>query len=573
MKLIKHYNQWFFFLVFLLIGGIFILFLNNNFEQKELDAREERLTHAHSRVVDQFTNSVDKFAGLVSGMRSFMNLSPQLPSEIEFQQFVKRQLDDIDTDASIVVSYIDSTHTFRQSFTRTEINPAGLVGKKVSTIRSQKKIDALNNLMKHDSLRMFPPLNLIEGWVGVPINFRVHRDGRTLGYVAPILGFKSVIQDIYDSEGTDDFVFHFVTEDGYDFDREHIKNGTTVYNVNEDVENYVNFVKDSGLFQYTTNEYYGFDIKIGAAYKLPYNGNIGRSSILLFWYMTFALLAFVVTWQINKSKELNRELLTANARLDNRHAEIEQKNKELLDLNTTQTRFFSIIGHDLKQPLNSIEGLLFLLKNEKIDDPELDKIIHHLAESTSNTTDLLNNLLKWALSENGEMQFKPSELSIDDLVKGIVEASQYQASEKGIAISHRLDEGLTYEGDRDMLNTTLRNLVNNALKFTNSGGEVIIQTKVTEEYLNIDVVDNGIGMSPEDVASLFVIDAQVSTQGTNGEKGTGLGLVLCRSFVEQHGGTIAVESELGVGTKFSISLPIKNEVKDIQKENELTLAS
>lgn len=556
MKFVERHNQWLYFIVFLVVGGVFILFLNNNFRKKELEARQQNLMHTHSRVVDQFSNSVDKFAGLVSGMRSFMNLSPTLPSEIEFQQFVRRQFDDIDTNASIVVSYIDSSHVFRQSFTRLEINPAGLVGKKVSSIRSQKKIEALDDLMTHDSLRMFPPLNLIEGWVGVPINFRVHRNGKTLGYVAPIIDFKSIIQEIYDSEGTDDFVFHFSTGEGYDFDRERIDNGTKIYHDNKDLDYYKNFVEDPELFQYSLSNYYGYTIKIGTAYKEPFYGNKERSLILLFWYITFALLAFIVAWQVKRSKDLNRRLLNINNRLIDRQNEIEQKNEALSSLNTTQKKFFSIIGHDLRQPLNSIEGLLFLLREEDVESPDLNKIIQDLGHSTKTTTDLLNNLLNWALSENGEMIFVPASFSITQMATEVIETMRVQASEKQIVLSSNVNEAINYFGDRDMLSTVLRNLINNALKFTGENGEVKITIEETEDHVCVFVVDNGIGMTQDEVDSLFVLDSQISTMGTAGETGTGLGLILCHSFVEKHGGTITVESELGLGSTFLVSLPV-----------------
>ncbi len=558
MNNLKKHSHWLFLCVFLLIGGFFFYYLYDNFEQQEIEARDLKLENQHRRSIEQFTSSVDKFAGLVSGMRSYMNMSPELPSAVDFQQFVRNQYNDLKLRDSIVVSFIDTAHVFRQSFSRNTMDPAKLVGQSVQTLRSEEKIRRLNHLMTHDSLQMFPPINLVEGWVGLPIDFRVHRNGKTLGYVAPILSFKSILEEIYNDDLNKEFLFQFSTQEGFDFDREQAYDNTQVYNKNRDLEYYKNFDVTDANYLFSTVSYYGFKIKVGTAYKSSYQRNSNFIGILLFWYFTIAVLVSVVVWQINRFRKLNLKLVKNNKLLLQNRKEINNKNQELLKLTKTQNKFFSIIGHDIKQPLSAIEGLLSLLQDEEIKDPDLAGIVRGLTSSTKNTTNLLNNLLRWARSQTGDIKYKPTQVDINVMLKEVIETLYFQAKEKNIKLSYLQQGELDYFGDTDMLQTIFRNLISNAIKFTNPGGTVLIASEISENSLSIKVTDKGIGMTPEEIDSLFKLDQQISTVGTSGEMGTGLGLILCYDFTLKHGGFLEVESELDKGTQFTVVLPIKN---------------
>ncbi|MDC8005339.1 HAMP domain-containing sensor histidine kinase [Aureisphaera galaxeae] len=563
MSYLKKNLHWISFFFLLLTGALFILYLNNNFNKKEEQERNLRLQHEHSRTVDRFTTSVDKFAGLVAGMRSFMNLSTEMPTAEEFQEFVRNQYADIKSEDSIVVSFIDTNHVFRQSFKRDKMNPAGLVGTSVSSLRSDRKIKMLDALMAQDSLRVFPPLNLIEGWVGVPIDFRVKRNGRVLGYVAAIVDFKSIIQDIYDDADEQEFVFHFSTQEGYDFDREQTYNNTKVYNTDIDTEYYKNYMADTSSFIYSDVTAYGFGFKIGTAYK-PGGATAGFSSWLLLWYCTFLALAFAITLQVRSYKKLSSRLEKANELLVINEEEIQRKNDELSKMNQTQKRFFSIIGHDMKQPLNSIEGMLHLLRNEEINNPGLTQIIDGLTDATSNTVDLLNNLLRWALSQTGDIRFQETSFHMNHCLVHVGSSMQQHARAKGIRLTYQLEEEVLFRGDSDMMQTVFRNLISNAIKFTEYGGEINLGTQLKNGVLRVWISDNGTGMHQEQVDGLFRLDARTSSSGTHGEEGTGLGLILCHNFVERHGGHIVVESKLKEGTRFTIVLPNRSVAKEVQ---------
>ena len=556
MKFVLEYIHWILFTLLLVLGAFFFLYLLQNSEEKDIEARALKLEYQHNRSIDRFKSSVDKFAGLVSGMRSYMNMSPELPDANNFQQFVRNQYSDLNLQDSIVVSLIDTAHVFKQSFTRYTMDPIQLVGRSVFDLRSDEKIKRLDKLMTFDSIRMFPPLNLAEGWVGLPINFRIHRDGTTLGYVAPVLSFKSFIDAIYSDDVNQEFVYHFKTQEGFDFDRERTYNKTEVFNEKFDSNYYKNFDVDSSQFVYTTQKYYGFGITIGTAYKDPYNGNESYRTLLFFWYLTISFLALIATWQINRSIKLNSKLLKSNNKLRKNRKEIKDKNLQLQKLNDTQTKFFSIIGHDLKQPLSAIEGLISLLQYEEINDPDLEAIIKSLKKTTKNTTNLLNNLLRWARSQSDDIAFVPVELQLNSLIQEVVDTVFLHAKEKNITIHFEPQKELKYVGDKDMLSTIFRNLISNAIKFTNLGGSIFIKTIQKESAIEISVLDSGIGMKSEAMASLFKLDTQISSVGTSGEMGTGLGLILCQLFTKEHGGKLIVESELEKGTRFTVILPI-----------------
>lgn len=249
-----------------------------------------------------------------------------------------------------------------------------------------------------------------------------------------------------------------------------------------------------------------------------------------------------ITRMYQELKQSQDSLRTANEKL-------EQSNRE-------KDKFFSIIAHDLRSPFTSILGLTDILLAElKNFDPEIiEEYIHDIQNSTSQTLRLLENLLEWARMQQGRMEFNPTELKLGHLSAEIMDLYQDNAIQKNISlINHIKDEKVI--GDKNMIRTLLRNLVSNAIKFTPNGGriELMAETGISETI--IAVKDNGTGIRKSDMEKLFSITSNYSTTGTNNEEGTGLGLILCREFVEKHHGRIWVESEFGKGSVFKFSLP------------------
>lgn len=231
----------------------------------------------------------------------------------------------------------------------------------------------------------------------------------------------------------------------------------------------------------------------------------------------------------------------------------------LHELNATKDKFFSIIGHDLKGPFNTILGFSELLLERVVDKnyEEVEKFAKIINKSSSNSMDLLTNLLEWSVSQSGNMDFNPEYFDIFTFINEVTEVLEDIAKQKSITISKSLPRSLPVFADKAMVNTIMRNLISNAIKFTNKGGEIIIGAEQKEDELIISVKDNGVGISKDGIEKLFRIDEGHSTLGTQNEKGTGLGLILCKEFVDHHEGKIWAESKTGKGSNFKFSLPLK----------------
>ena len=235
---------------------------------------------------------------------------------------------------------------------------------------------------------------------------------------------------------------------------------------------------------------------------------------------------------------------------------LREQEVKLRELNAQKDKFFSIIAHDLKSPFNSIVGFSELLM-EQINENNyngIDEYAKIIGQSSKQAMDLLMNLLEWSRAQTGRMQFKPENFDLVELVGENMMLFGLIAAQKAISISKVLPNELIIFADKQMISTILRNLISNAIKFTNQGGEIAISAEKTAKEIFISVSDNGMGIAPERLEKLFSIGKSDSTLGTNKEKGTGLGLILCKEFVESHGGKIWVESKQGKGSTFYVTL-------------------
>ncbi|MGM0532422.1 MAG: ATP-binding protein, partial [Bacteroidota bacterium] len=237
--------------------------------------------------------------------------------------------------------------------------------------------------------------------------------------------------------------------------------------------------------------------------------------------------------------------------------EINRKNEELQSLNAAKDKFFSIISHDLKNPFNSILGFSSLLVDRLIsgDVEEGLKYGEFIKASANHAYDLLVNLTEWAMSQTGRIDYKPDIIDLQDVVQEVIPIFKDIASQKGVDIKTEINESYQVYADRAMLATILRNLISNAIKFLKSGGEVVLSAKMNNDEVLVLISDTGVGMSPDIQDKLFRLEESFSTEGTQSEKGTGLGLVLCKEFVERHNGKIWVESRENEGTTFYFTIP------------------
>jgi signal transduction histidine kinase/tetratricopeptide (TPR) repeat protein len=238
---------------------------------------------------------------------------------------------------------------------------------------------------------------------------------------------------------------------------------------------------------------------------------------------------------------------------------LNDKNKIISTINSQKDKFFSIIAHDLRDPFNGFLGLSELLAEDldNMTKEEIQFAAVNMKSSATNLFQLLENLLEWSRMEQGLIPFAPQENSIVSIVTECMTTIQAAANNKNISVNIEISEKTTVFADSNSIHSVIRNLVSNAVKFTHEGGTIHIQAKEEDKKTTISITDTGIGMSRKMVENLFRLDVQTNRNGTNNEPSTGLGLILCKEFVEKHGGEIWVESEEGKGTTFNISFPDK----------------
>jgi len=276
--------------------------------------------------------------------------------------------------------------------------------------------------------------------------------------------------------------------------------------------------------------------------------------ILIMIFTIISILSFIYFSRINRFKK--QKVLLEKL--------VAMKTVELNELNASKDKFFSIIAHDLKNPFSNIIGLSAALKEEiRSGDPDMNEEFADLINTSAvRTLKLLENLLEWAKSQTGNLLYHPVSIKLNEIYNEEFELLSEMAIAKNIQLLSSIPANLEIKADRNMIRTVLRNLISNALKFTHKGGQIEINAVADEKQVEISVSDNGIGMTKSTIDKLFKIDANLSTNGTEDEKGTGLGLFLCKEFIDKHGGKIWVESEAGRGSIFKFILPLEISISE-----------
>ena len=245
-------------------------------------------------------------------------------------------------------------------------------------------------------------------------------------------------------------------------------------------------------------------------------------------------------------------------KLHQQSIELQIQKKELKELNETKDKFFSIVAHDLRGPFNGFLGFTQLLAEQYsgLDQSKIQKMAVAMRDSAASLFRLLENLLEWSRMQKGLIGFNPDSTNLVSVVSGIMRPVMDSARKKEIAISVEIPSGMVVFADEYMLASIIRNLASNAVKFTRKGGNIAISAATApDNFVEITVADNGIGMNGTMVDGLFRLDVKTNREGTDGEPSSGLGLILCKDFIEKHGGKIWVESEKGKGSTFRFTLP------------------
>ena len=291
-------------------------------------------------------------------------------------------------------------------------------------------------------------------------------------------------------------------------------------------------------------------------YKFPetiintYADNKSRYIDHGFTYVLMALFIFLVATSIRKSYHAEQKL-------------VEEKAAELEIANDTKNKLFSILAHDLRSPLASIQNYLEILSSFKLEDNERLSIKRELLNATQHTQQMLTNLLSWSKSQMKGVTVNMTKIDLKEVLQSTFNIHQTIAAEKGMRLIDQLKSGFFILADTDMLQLIIRNLINNAIKFTPPGGEIIVSHDIVDDRCRIIIKDNGAGIPIEKQGSIFSLKVN-STYGTKNEKGVGLGLVLCKEFTELQNGEIKFESVQGVGTTFYVSFGLYPSTDDFR---------
>ena len=272
--------------------------------------------------------------------------------------------------------------------------------------------------------------------------------------------------------------------------------------------------------------------------------------VIISTLIIIGLVAFL-SIMLYKGRQKEKE---TNQILESQKTELEHKNRLLEELNAVKDRLFSIISHDLRAPLGSLKSLLTLLNDKTLSEAQVTALFPKLSQDVGYTSDLLDSLLHWAKSQLHGIHTNPKRIDMKTLVEENISLLGSVAEQKNIELQNEMQDNVLVWADEDMTRTILRNLISNALKFTNANGGIRISSQTLREGVEVTVEDTGVGMSQDILNQLF--KGNITTRGTKSEKGTGLGLMLVKDFVEKNNGSIRVESEVGKGSKFIFTLPL-----------------
>ena len=278
--------------------------------------------------------------------------------------------------------------------------------------------------------------------------------------------------------------------------------------------------------------------------------------ILLEVILGSCLIIFVYIYLLNI--KTNKILTEQNEKIKITNMQLKESEQNLKELVATKDKFFRIISHDLKNPFTSLLSISEMIHEnyQLVEEKEKQTGIRKIHESVKHIFSLLENLLTWSRSQTGKIHFNPEEFDLSELISQTVRLYSASADKKEIQLKQTCSQNAIVKADRNMCSSILRNLINNAIKFSNPKTEIRINVEKSNAFLKVQVIDQGVGIEKENLDKLFRIDLKYKTTGTLGEKGTGLGLLLCKEFAETNGGKIWVESSPGKGSTFSFLVPV-----------------
>jgi two-component system sensor histidine kinase/response regulator len=537
----------------LLIGAI-LFWVHQTVKQKNLEKRVEHLQLEHHDVLHSLSHGMHEFILVVTAMKSFIEQSEAIPSAESLQAFINNQVSGIGLESEMVVSYLDTNHVIQYSFTREAIDPRQLKGKNLRDFRDEATMQQLEEVLNQDKLMFSTPLNMEEGFVGLPLYSRVQKGGRTIGYVAPVINLKDILDRSYNFSTSADFVFRFQAG-GFDLDREQIHNGKPVYHQRKDPEFYQNYDLSEDQFFTTNYEVFGMPFQLSTAYKQPYRDNLLFDVLLVISGLLLLAVVTLCLYEFNRYRKTNQLIEEKNEVLSQQNQQLNRQKEALNTLLETRNLLLGIIAHDIRSPLAAQVSYFTHASRTPGMPYEVQAALDFSKDSSENVLKLLDNLLAWSSLQTGAMRPDIQSFRLSDHIEEVFALSQKSAEQKNIQLHTDVPSQTMVLGDEKMSSTIVRNLITNAIKFSENGKKIWVKAREMGNRIYISVKDEGIGISPEILDKLFTPGQDTVRFGTAKEKGTGLGLLLCKDFAEAQGGELTVSSTPGVGSTFTFWLP------------------
>ena len=530
----------FLYVVFIVSSFIIVYTFHYNLENNEKNSRNQELEATHKRVLERFDASLDRFASIMSGVRSKI-LEENFPTQQELHTFLINELDALNFKDSLIVSYLDKNHKFIYSFDTKKINPSNLIGKTVHEFRNSTEVTRLNNLLQSNKLKLFPPINLYEGWVGIPLNFSVIRNNESAGYIASIVNFKNILEPIYKVE-SQKFFFKFSVKNWASFDREVVHDNSKVYHDRKDPEYYGNFNIDKENFIETEYEKFGLKFIIATAYKEKFVTDPSLAWMFAFWIFFLILAWGSSIYNAKKTDEINKKLRNQNLTIKKQSNELANKNKDLKD-------YAHVVSHDLKAPLRNINSLMFWLNDEDniVKNKDSEKYLNHIDANLLRMENLITGILKYSELDNSNI--KNESIDIQKVIDTLIE--EYSITEeKKINVIIKKELPL-FVAEKTKIEQLFQNLFSNAIKYNNKKTCIIeIDYEILENGYKFSFKDNGIGIEKKYYKKIFETFEKLNFNSKN----SGIGLAIVERIVHHYNGQIWVTSIFGKETTFYFTL-------------------
>lgn len=539
-------NPKFYYLIFIVLAIIsagVVGYGSNRIVKEEKAIRNLRLERANRVAASELKQSLNTYATLLTGIKSYLEIKDSIPTKNDLKKFLSYQLKDLEMDPPFSLTLVDTNHIITYDLVFSELESPSLKGKAMRSIIGSTGVKTMGEVMRQEEFHASNPTNLLEGEVGLPLGFGIlDKNLNSKGYLTSVALFEPIVERVYQIIDKETFALSFKSDNGNYFDRTRSHNKQKKYALHEDPEYFMNFDINPEEYVYSTVSFYNKEFAIGTAYKSPYRYNAWMFVSSLLWYL--AILGFMLF------------LLTRFYIYKRKNNTIAAQKRQLTELVATKNKFFNIIAHDLRSPLSSVANFLDILRTEGTDGKTNKKIIEALSDSSKNSLTLLDNLLKWSKVQTGNIKYAPQDINLVKIATDQIRVQQHVAAAKKVKINLECSFNGVVQGDKNLIANVIRNLLSNAIKYSYEGDVITVEISKQGHQVSVSVEDNGVGIPQEYLHKLFDVTQVTTQKGTNNEKGSGLGLVLSKQFIEMHGGTLEIESHPTKGTVVSFSLPV-----------------